>query len=266
MVPRNPGNTKERVRFMLKLIVSGFNGRMGQVVYHLASEHPAFTPVAGFTRHPGPSGAIPLFAQPEAYKDDADVVVDFSNHDFLSPLLSYCLSRRLPVVLASTGYTEVQQAQIVAAAEKIPVFQSANMSVGINALMALVKQAAAALGKTWDIEIVERHHNKKLDAPSGTALMLADAAKSALPFEAEYVYERQSARRPRAKKEIGISAVRGGTIVGDHDVIFAGHNEVIELTHRAQSREVFASGALEAALFLSGKPAGLYSMQDLLAQ
>ena len=251
---------------MLKLIVSGFNGRMGQVVYRLASEHPALTPVAGFTRHPTSKGDIPLFTQPEQFKDDADVVIDFSHHDFLSSLLSYCLSRRLPVVLATTGYTEEQQAQIKAAAEKIPVFQSANMSVGINALIALVKQAAAVLGKTWDIEIVERHHNKKLDAPSGTALMLADAAKSVLPFDAEYVYERQSVRRPREKKEIGISAVRGGTIVGDHDVIFAGHNEMIELNHRAQSRDVFASGALEAAVFLSGKPAGLYSMQDLLTR
>lgn len=250
---------------MLKLIVSGFNGRMGQVVYRLAKEHPDLLPVAGFTQHPTADAPIPLFANPDEYKEDADVVIDFSNHNFLAPLLSYCLSRRLPLVLASTGYTDVQQAQIAAAAEKIPIFQSANMSVGINALIALVKKAASALGKTWDIEIVEKHHNKKLDAPSGTALMLANAAASALPFEAEYVYERQSVRRPRDKKEIGISAVRGGTIVGDHDVIFAGQNEVIELTHRAQSREVFASGALEAAQFLVQKPAGLYSMQDLLA-
>lgn len=252
---------------MRKLIISGVSGRMGQVVYRLAQAHPDWMPVAGLTRRPEQSdGPLPLFSRPEDFKDAADVAIDFSNQAFLQPLLTYCVSRRLPVVLATTGYSEDQQAQIQAASEKIPVFQSANMSVGINALMALVRQAAASLGRTWDIEIVERHHNQKLDAPSGTALMLASAAREALPFEPEYVYERQSVRRPREKREIGISAVRGGTIVGDHDVIFAGQNEVIELNHRAQSREVFASGALEAAAYLCTQPAGLYSMQDLLGR
>lgn len=251
---------------MLKLIVSGWNGRMGRVVTRLAQEDPALTIAAGFTLHPFPAEKISLFSRPEDYKGAADVLVDFSNAAYLPALLSYCVSRRLPAVFATTGYAKEQQADIQAAAKKIPIFQSANMSIGVNALLALVKQAAAALGKSWDIEIVERHHNRKLDAPSGTALMIADAISSMLPFEAGYVYDRQSVRRPRSKQEIGISSVRGGTIVGEHQVIFAGQNEVIELSHSAQSPEIFASGALQAAKFLAYHQApGLYDMQDLLS-
>ena len=172
----------------------------------------------------------------------------------------------VPLVLATTGYSDEQLAVIDAAAREVPIFRSANMSLGINVLLDLVRRACAVLGEGYDVEIVERHHNRKLDAPSGTALMIADAAAEALPYEANYVYERQSVRRSRDKHEIGISSVRGGGIVGDHEVIFAGRDEVIEIKHSAMSREVFASGAVNAARFLAGctKP-GLYSMADLVA-
>ena len=195
----------------------------------------------------------------------ADAVIGFSSPAALPALLDFCTARRVPVVLATTGYSQEQLAAIDRAAERIPVFRSANMSVGVNVLLALVRQATAALGGDYDIEIVEKHHNKKVDAPSGTALMLADAAATALPCQPEYVYDRHSVRRARAKEEIGICSVRGGGIVGDHDVLFAGENEVITLSHSAMSREVFASGAIRAARFLSGVASpGLYSMTDLV--
>ena len=169
-------------------------------------------------------------------------------------------------MLATTGYSPEQLSAIDQAAQSVPIFRSANMSLGINLLMDLVRRAASVLGESYDVEIVERHHNRKVDAPSGTALMLADAAASALPYQPQYVYDRQSVRKPRDRHEIGISAVRGGNIVGDHEVIFAGRDEVIELRHSAMSREVFASGAVRAARFLAGVTApGLYSMEDLVA-
>ena len=195
----------------------------------------------------------------------ADVVVDFSSPAALEGLLEFGTTHSISLVLATTGYSEEQLAAIAQAATRIPIFCSANMSLGVNVLLELVRNAARALGDRYDIEIVERHHNKKVDAPSGTALMIADAAAEVLPYQPEYVYDRQAVRQPRGKSEIGISSVRGGGIVGDHEVIFAGRDEVIELRHSAMSREVFASGAVRAAQFLAsvGQP-GLYSMSDLL--
>jgi 4-hydroxy-tetrahydrodipicolinate reductase len=181
------------------------------------------------------------------------------------PLLEDCMEKKRPVVLAPTGYSAEQLEQVYSAARAIPVFRSGNMSLGINIVMELVRKASAVLGEGFDVEIVERHHDKKVDAPSGTALMLAEAAASALPYDAKYTFERQSVRRPRDKREIGISSVRGGTIVGDHEVIFAGHDEIIEIRPHAMSREIFAVGALRAARFLAGvQTPGLYDMSMLV--
>ena len=250
---------------MLRLILSGCNGRMGRAVEHLCAAQPDLEIAAGFDLLGTGDRDFPVFSSPAEFHGQADAVIDFSSPAALPALLDFCTARRVPVVLATTGYSQEQLAAIDRAAERIPVFRSANMSLGVNVLLALVRQATAALGGDYDIEIVEKHHNKKVDAPSGTALMLADAAASALPCQPDYVYDRHSVRRARAKEEIGICSVRGGGIVGDHDVLFAGENEVITLSHSAMSREVFASGAIRAARFLSGVASpGLYSMTDLV--
>lgn len=250
---------------MLRLILSGCNGRMGRAVEHLCAAQPDLEIAAGFDLLGTGDRDFPVFSSPAEFQGQADAVIDFSSPAALPALLDFCTARRVPVVLATTGYSQEQLAAIDRAAEHIPMFRSANMSVGVNVLLALVRQATAALGGDYDIEIVEKHHNKKVDAPSGTALMLADAAASALPCQPHYVYDRHSVRRARAKEEIGICSVRGGGIVGDHDVLFAGENEVITLSHSAMSREVFASGAIRAARFLSGVASpGLYSMTDLV--
>lgn len=251
---------------MLKIIISGCNGRMGRVVESLCHSDPELTVIAGFDISGRTDDRpFPVYDAPSQCSQNADAVIDFSNPAALDGLLSFGLKRQIPLVLATTGYTPAQLAQIGAAARTIPIFRSSNMSLGINVMLELVKKASSVLGNSCDIEIVERHHNKKLDAPSGTALMIADAAASACPHETEYVYDRHSVRQPRDKKEIGISAVRGGTIVGVHEVIFAGHDEVIEIKHTAMSREIFAQGAVEAAKFLAQAPApGLYDMSMLV--
>lgn len=249
---------------MIRVVVSGARGRMGQMIIQQATEAADIEVVGGFDVTEGTCGAVSIVTD-LSQLPAADVLIDFSNPACLTALLEYGTAQKLPLVLCATGYSDEQLAQIEAAAAVIPVFRSGNMSVGVNLLCKLVRQATATLGEGFDIEIVERHHRKKLDAPSGTALMLADAAADGLPHEAEYVYERESRRQERSTQEIGISAVRGGTIVGDHTVIFAGRDEVIELSHHAGSREVFASGALTAARFLPGKAPGLYNMNDVLA-
>lgn len=250
---------------MHKMIISGCCGHMGRVVAGICSSDPDVEVAAGFDIL-GQSDEFPVFANPALCSVPADTVIDFSSPAALTPLLDYCVSHRLPVVLATTGYSEEQLTQIDQASKAIPIFRSANMSLGLNALLELVKKAAALLGDGYDVEIVERHHHRKVDAPSGTALMLADAAASALPYEPEYTYDRHSVRKARDNREIGISAVRGGTIVGDHTVIFAGHDEVIELSHHAASREIFANGAVRAAKFLTTVSApGLYDMSALIA-
>lgn len=248
------------------IIISGCSGRMGHVVSAICNGDPNLSVVAGFARNPAAQSEYPVYASPANYTGPADAVIDFSSSDALTPLLDFCVHRNVPVVLATTGYTQAQLDEIRAAARKVAVFRSANMSLGINVLLELVKRTASILGDSYDVEIVERHHNRKVDAPSGTALMIADAAASALPYQPEYVYDRHEVRAPRSKREIGISAVRGGTIVGDHEIIFAGRDEIIELRHSAMSREVFASGAVRAAKFLiTQKQPGLYTMEDLVA-
>lgn len=249
---------------MIKLIISGCNGRMGHVVEDICAADPNVDVVAGFDILGSADRNFPVYTSPDQFEGTADVVIDFSHPAALTPLLTFCERRGVSAVLATTGYSAEQLAEIDEAAKVIPIFRSANMSLGINVVIELIKKAASVLDG-YDIEIVERHHNRKVDAPSGTALMLADAAASVISYEPDYMYERHNVRQPRDKREIGISAVRGGTIVGDHEVIFAGRDEVIELHHHAASREIFASGAVKASKFLMGKAPGLYSMADLVA-
>ena len=251
---------------MQKIIISGCNGRMGQTVKRMCAEDPDVTVVAGFDLYGETQNDFEVFAQPDMFTGEADVIIDFSNPSALEGLLDYVRRTKTPVVLCTTGYSQEQLDAIRKAATEIPIFKSGNMSLGISVVSELLKRATTLLADNYDIEIVERHHNKKVDAPSGTALMLADAISSALPYEPEYVYERESRRQPRGKHEVGISAIRGGTIVGVHEVIFAGPDEVIEIKHTAYSREVFAAGAVQAAKYLAGiTTPGIYDMNDLIA-
>lgn len=245
----------------MKIILNGCLGRMGRAVAAMAADRNAQV-VAGVDIAVG-DAAFPVYAD-IADCPAADVVIDFSNPAALEAQLAYVTAHRLPLVLCTTGLNEAQLAAVRAAAETVPVFFSSNMSLGVAVLSALTKKAAAVLGDTFDIEIVEMHHNQKLDAPSGTALMLADAAKAGLSYEPEYTYDRHTRRQKRDKKEIGIASLRGGTVVGEHSVYFAGEQEVLTLSHSAGSRSVFAAGALSAAAFIVGKPAGLYTMEDIL--
>lgn len=251
---------------MTKIILSGCNGRMGQVITRLAAQGSACEIVAGIDINDCVENDYPVFPAPDACDADADVIVDFSHPSAFGALTEFAKKRRLALVAATTGLDARQKAALSALSKEIPVFYSANMSVGINLLIELAKKAAAVLGESFDIEIVEQHHNRKIDAPSGTALAIADAVSGVLPDAPRYVYDRHSVRRSRRHDEIGIHSVRGGTICGKHDVIFAGADEVITLSHEAMSREVFASGALRAASFIDGKPAGMYSMRELVGE
>lgn len=250
---------------MIKAIMHGCNGRMGHVIVDLASRDENIEIVAGIDAYGENTYNFPVFDSIEKCDVDADVVIDFSNASAVDNLLEVCVKKNLPVVLCTTGLSDEQLSKAKESAEKVAVLKSANMSVGINMLMKVLKEISPTLDSAgFDIEIVEKHHNQKLDAPSGTALALADSIKESLSEDYEYVYDRSGRRMKRPKKEIGISAVRGGTIVGDHDIIFAGTDEVITLSHRAYSRSVFAKGAIEAAKFLAGKSAGMYDMSDVI--
>lgn len=250
---------------MQKIIISGCNGHMGRVVESLCQADPQVEIAAGFDVMGTADHDYPVYSSPAHFTGHADAVIDFSSPAALDGLLAFAKATKTPLVLATTGYTPEQLAQIGAAALEVPIFRSANMSLGINVLLELVKKAASILGDSYDIEIVERHHRRKVDAPSGTALMIADAAAAACGHETEYVFERHSTRHPRDKKEIGISAVRGGTIVGEHEIIFAGHDEVMEIKHTALSREIFAQGAVEAAKFMATvTQPGMYDMSQLV--
>ena len=222
-----------------KIIMNGCNGKMGQVITRLVSEDNECEIVAGFDVNDSIENTYPVFTNPDEFTGDADVIIDFSHPSALTTVLNYCKKRKLPVILATTGYTDEQKKEFTEASKEIPVFFSANMSLGINLIIALAKKATKLLEGNFDIEIVERHHNQKIDAPSGTALAIADAIDETLSYPAEYVYDRHAVRSKRKPTEIGIHAVRGGTIVGDHEVIFAGTDEVIELKHSAHSKEVF---------------------------
>ena len=250
---------------MVRAIMHGCNGKMGQVISGLAKADEQIEIVAGIDRYMGITNDYPVFDSIEKCDVEADVVIDFSNAAAVDALLEYCVEKALPVVLCTTGLSEEQLAKVEEAAGKTAVLKSANMSLGINLLMKLLQDAAKVLGPAgYDIELVEKHQNQKVDAPSGTALALADSINEALDQEYTYVYDRSQVRQKRDQKEIGILAVRGGTIVGDHEVIFAGVDEVIEFKHTAYSKSVFGKGAVEAAKFLAGKPAGRYDMSDVI--
>ncbi len=250
----------------VKILISGANGKMGHAVAAAVSGREGCKVSAGVDLYTKQYADFPIFEKLSDVTEKPDVVIDFSNPAILDDLLDYCLVNGVPCVLATTGYSEEQIAKIRKASASIPVFFSFNMSLGINLLVQLAKKAVSILGGQFDIEIVEKHHNQKIDAPSGTAIMLADAINGELNNEYHYVYDRHSQRQKREPKEIGMHAIRGGTIVGEHDIIFAGHDEVITLSHSAASKEVFAVGAVNAAVFLAKQDAGMYDMSQLMEQ
>lgn len=256
---------RQEERKMTKILLHGCNGRMGRMITELVRNDADAEIVAGVDSYTGVANDYPVYDSIEKCDLDADVVIDFSNAGAVDALLDHCVEKKVPVVLCTTGLSEAQLAKVQEASGKTAILKSANMSMGINLLLKLLKDAAKVLGNAgYDIELVERHHNQKLDAPSGTALALADSVNEALNGEYHYVYDRSQVRQKRDEKEIGISAVRGGTIVGEHEVIFAGTDEVIEFKHSAYSRNVFAKGAVEAAKFLAGKEPGMYDMSDVI--
>ena len=249
---------------MTNIILCGCGGRMGKAIVAAAKND--CTIVAGVDINASALSAacdFPIYEKISDFPDKADVIIDFSHHSAIYSLIEYAKQTKTPIVIATTGHTNEELALIDEASKEIAIFRSGNFSLGINLLVTLAKQAAKTLGMDFDVEIVEKHHNKKLDAPSGTAIMIADAIASERE-ESEYVYDRHSVRKARESKEIGIHSVRGGTIVGEHEAIFAGENEIVTISHSAASREIFATGALRASVYLSKKTVGLYNMTDMI--
>ncbi len=248
-----------------RIIMRGCNGKMGQVITNLVKEDSEAKIVAGIDLVDNIDNVYPVFDSLDKCNVEADVVIDFASPKFLKEMLDWSVEKQVPIVLCTTGYDEEQLAQISEASKKVALLRSANMSLGVNTILKLVQAATKVLAVAdFDIEIVEKHHNKKVDAPSGTALAIADAINEVLNNEYAYNYDRSKERVKREKKEIGISAVRGGTIVGEHEVIFAGTDEVIEIKHTAYSKAIFGKGAIQAAKFLKGKEAGLYNMSQVI--
>ena len=260
------GRTYEReVRIMVRIIMRGCNGKMGQSISGIVAADPETEMVAGIDIVDQGRNPYPVFSDIRDCNVEADCLIDFSSVKGLEDMLDYCVEKNLPCVLCTTGLSQSQLEKVEEASKKVAILKSANMSMGINLLLKMLKEAAGVLAPAgFDIEIVEKHHNLKLDAPSGTALALADSINEELGNEYEYVYDRSNRREKRPVKEIGISAVRGGTIVGDHDVIFAGADEVITFSHTAYSKAVFGKGAVQAAKFLAGKGPGYYGMSDVI--
>lgn len=250
---------------MVKLAIVGCNGKMGNFVADAILKRENCTVMFGVDAYGDCKFDYTLYRSFSDVKEVPDAIIDFSNPAILDDMLSFAVDNGVPCVICTTGFSPEQVEKIKAASEKIAIFYSGNMSLGINLLIELAKKATAVLGNDFDIEIIEKHHNQKLDAPSGTALMIADGISETLENEPQYVYDRHSYRKKRSKNEIGIHAVRGGTIVGEHEVIFAGKDEVVSLTHQAHSKEVFAVGAVNAGIFLADKNAGMYDMGDLLS-
>lgn len=250
---------------MTRVIMHGCNGKMGKTIAGLIAADDSIELVAGVDAFDDGSNSFPVFKNMSDCDVQADAIIDFSAAPAVDGLLTYCVEKQIPCVLCTTGLSEEQLAKVNEASKKVAILKSANMSLGINMLLKLLKEAAQVLAPAgFDIEIVEKHHNLKVDAPSGTALALGDSVNEALGNEYEYVYDRSTRREKRPIKEIGFSAVRGGTIVGDHDVIFAGADEVVTFSHTAYSKAVFGKGAIQAAKFLKGKSAGLYNMSDVI--
>lgn len=251
---------------MTRIIMCGCNGHMGQVITNLCKADDTVEIVAGIDVYDGIKNDYPVFANAADCDVEADVMIDFSNASVVDGLLVYCAQKQLPVILCTTGLSSAQLDLVRETSKQVAVLKSANMSLGVNTLLRLLATAAQVLAPAgFDMEIVEKHHNQKLDAPSGTALALADAMRDALAEDYAYKYDRSQERKKRDKYEIGIQAVRGGNIVGEHEVIFAGTDEVITFKHQATSKAVFGKGAVEAAKFLAGKPAGMYDMSDVIA-
>ena len=250
---------------MVNVAIVGCNGKMGYFVAEAVKNNPETQTLFGVDAYGENKHDFTVYPSFDGVKEKPDVIIDFSNPAALDGMLDFAVKNGVPCVICTTGYSPEQVTRIRKAAESVAVFYSGNMSLGINLLIELSKQAAKVLGNEFDIEIVEKHHNLKVDAPSGTALMIADGISGTLENEPQYVYDRHSDRRKRSKNEIGIHSVRGGTIVGEHEVIFAGHDEVVTITHQAQSKEVFAVGAVNAAVYLSSQGAGMYNMGNLLS-
>lgn len=251
---------------MISIMLNGACGKMGLEFINVVKKNSEAKIVAGIDLKKPSDSKVVDFLVSENFPDiKADVIVDFSNPSALNKILNFAEKTSTAVVLATTGYNREQVEQIKKAAKMIPIFFTFNMSIGINLMICLVKKARSVLGDNFDVEIIEQHHNQKIDAPSGTALMLADALNSEAGGRLEYVYDRHDVRQKRLKNEVGIHSIRGGTIVGEHEVIFAGCNEIVKISHSAGSKEIFAQGALRAAIFIKGKPARLYNMSDLIS-
>lgn len=249
---------------MTKIIITGACGKMGKVIQSIVANRDDCEIIAGVDKVNDKTCSFPVYSSFSEVKENADVVIDFSHPSLLDDLLAFGISTNTALVIATTGFDDCQKKKIETASEKCPVFFTYNFSLGINLLANLAKKAAAVLGDGFDIEIIEQHHNQKIDAPSGTALMLADAIQEELNKPMKYEYDRHSKREKRTKNEIGIHAVRGGTIVGEHEILFAGRDENITLSHSARSKEVFAVGAVNAAVFMTDKPSGMYDMGELV--
>ncbi|MFT4007205.1 MAG: 4-hydroxy-tetrahydrodipicolinate reductase [Lacrimispora sp.] len=250
---------------MIRMIMHGCNGAMGQVITGIAAKEEDITIVAGIDLNDTKQNSYPVFPSLKACTVEADVIVDFASVKAVDGLLEYSVEKKIPVVVCTTGLSEEQIKKVEETSSHVAVLRSANMSLGVNLLIKLVKEAARTLaGAGFDIEIVEKHHNRKVDAPSGTALALADSINEAMDGQYHYVCDRSQESEARDSKEIGIQSVRGGTIVGEHDVIFAGTDEVITFNHTAYSKAIFARGAVSAAKFLAGKKPGLYTMKDVI--
>ena len=247
---------------MTRILLNGCLGKMGQAVEACVNSREDVRISCGVDIADG-DRAYPIYTCFVDIEEVPDVIIDFSNPLVLDDMFAYAIQNAVPVIICTTGFSDAQIGKIKETSAKIPVFYSGNMSLGINVLIELAKMAARVLSDSFDIEIIEKHHNQKIDAPSGTALMIADAV-SEVAQNKQYVYDRHAYRKKRDRSEIGIHSVRGGTIVGEHEVIFAGHDEVVSITHRAQSKGVFAAGAVNAAVYIKDKPAGLYDMSDVL--
>ena len=250
---------------MTKIILSGCYGTMGRVIKSICDSEKDVEIVAGVDAYNAGEYNFPVFSSFDDVNVNADVIIDFSNPALIDSLINYAVTNGVPAVIATTGYDDEQLEKINNASKEVAIFFSFNMSLGINLLIELSKQATKVLGDTFDIEIIEKHHNQKIDAPSGTAIMIANAISDILEEKPMYEYDRHSKREKRPKNEIGIHSVRGGTIVGEHEVIFAGTDEIVSIKHQAMSKKIFACGAVNAAKFLAGKGAGIYSMKDIIA-
>ena len=250
---------------MINILLCGANGKMGNAVRRIAEGQDTVKIVAGYDINTL-SEDFPVYDSLEKVTEKIDCIIDFSHPSLTDSILDYAKANKIPAVICTTGLSKEQISKLEFYSKETPIFFSANMSLGVNLIMDLVCRASRILDGSFDIEIVEKHHNQKLDAPSGTALAIADAIADTVSFNPKYMFDRHSVRQKRGKDEIGIHAVRGGNIVGEHTVIFAGNDEVIEIKHSATSKEVFAVGAVRAAMFMYDKAPGLYNMTDLVKE